>query len=619
MTNKGMARRVLLVSMPFASIRYPSPALSILKPLVEREGFSCDIAYLNIVFQAYTGRPDIYEMIADLMVVGEWVFGAELFGEEGAESQEERLEALDIPLLPDGLKPEAVLDSLGRLHSIAGPFIERCVDGMNWGNYSVIGFTSVCSQNVASLALARHIKERWPEKIIAFGGANCEEDMGRALLRLFPFVDWVFNGEGDLSFPQAITQWFAGRPPEGIPGVAYRHDDQIFEQTPCPSPHIDSLPYPDFDDYFMALEKWAPTYFPLAPVSLEFSRGCWWGRKSQCVFCGLNSRRLDFRSKSAERAKDEIKAARERYKVDKVILTDSILDMRFFKTLLPTLAEYGGLQELFLDTKANLNREQVRMLRSAGVRLFQPGIESLDTEILAYMRKGTTLLQNVQFLKWAREYGLRPAWNLLYGFPGENPKAYGRMASLIPSIVHLCPPTMVSPVLLVRFSPLFEQSQKWGLRNVRAHVAYQSVYPFDEEDLNELAYFFDYDFDGKDSIPDYVTPVKEQVRMWKKCWGQREPPVLSFARGPGAKVTVHDSRPCRLSQRVDLEGDIAIAYSACDARRHFDSLAKQVGEQSGKAYAGDSALRASLDELVAQRLMLREGDQYLSLATRLPV
>jgi len=571
---------------------------------------------LNILFQALSGNPDIYEGIADIMIVGEWVFGEELFGEGWAQSDRARLDRLSAPVLPDGFALTELRDDLAHLRSMAGPFIRECTDAINWKDYGIIGFTSVFSQHVASLALARRIKERWPEKIIAFGGANCDEVMGKALLRLFPFVDWVFSGEADLSFPQAVTQWFSGKPPQGIPGIAYRHNGQISEQCAGDLPEMDALPYPDFDDYFSALRKWALAHLPFAPVSLEFSRGCWWGNKSQCIFCGLNRRTLHFRAKSPQRAEAEIKALTARHKTYRVILTDSILDMRFFKTLLPALAEWRGLEELFVDTKANLNRDQMRMLKSAGVNLFQPGIESLDSEILAHMRKGTTLLQNVQLLKWAREYDLHPAWNLLCGFPGENPEAYRRMALLVPLLVHLRPPAIVSPVLLVRFSPMFEQSHEWRLKNVRAHAGYGAIYPFPQEDLDQLAYFFDYDFEGKDHILAYVNPVKREVRAWQQRWEQDEPPVLAFEPQPEGKIAIYDTRPCRSSYRVELEGEIATAYLACDAARQFDSLASEIHEKRGKEHSADAALRRGLDELVARRLMLREGDRYLSLATR---
>ena len=87
----------------------------------------------------------------------------------------------------------------------------------------------------------------------------------------------------------------------------------------------------------------------------------------------MNCKTLNFRRKSPRRAEDEIKTLTARYKVDKVILTDSIIDMSFFKTLLPALADWGGLEELFLEARANLNREQVRILRSAGVKIVSTG------------------------------------------------------------------------------------------------------------------------------------------------------------------------------------------------------------------------------------------------------
>lgn len=602
--------------MPFASVRYPSAALSQLKALLHERGIPCDVAYLNVLFHAFSNLPNIYEGIADLIMVGERVFGEVLFGGQWSLSSLGEMEAIDSPLLPDQRHRKGIRDGLAAFSALAGPFARKCLESLPLHRYDVIGFTSVYSQQVASLALARLIKDRWPDKIIAFGGANCFEEMGQALLRLFPFVDWVFNGQADLSFPEAVLRWSEGEPPRGVAGVAYRFGDQIAEQGAGPSPEMDSLPYPDFDDYFRALQKWAPDYLDCAPISLELSRGCWWGNKSQCTFCGLNCRSVDFRSKSARRAESEIRQLTERYATGRVILTDSILNMKFFKTLFPDLAEWGGLEELFLEAKANLNREQVHLLKSSGVTHFQPGIESLDTEMLSYMRKGTTLLQNVQFLKWAKEFGLYPTWNLLYGFPGENPEAYRRMADLVPSIVHLCPPMDLSPVLFVRFSPLIEESRQRGLFNIRAHSGYRSIYPFDPEDLDELAYFFDCDFEGQDRIDSYIDPLRIQVLAWKDAWNKKGAAELSCERLHEDKVLIHDTRPCRASHHEEMNGELAVAYWACDAARSFESLSRETKQQKGKDYCGDASLRRGLDDFVTRRLMIREKDRYLSLAVR---
>jgi ribosomal peptide maturation radical SAM protein 1 len=608
--------QILLISMPFVSVRYPSPALSLLKAVLAKEGLKCDVAYLNVLFHAFSGAPRLCDAVADFILIGETVFGKELFGDSWLQSERGRLEELDAPLLPTGSKRDAIRDALLQLRSKASAFIDLCLNKINWNQYSIIGFTSVYSQQVASLALARCIKARYPEKIVAFGGANCEEEMGRALLRLFPFVDWVFNGEADISFPQAVHRWLSGQPPQDVPGVSYRRDGRIIHQGSGPYPDLDSLPYPDFEDYFGALNQWTPDYADFAPLSLELSRGCWWSRKSQCIFCGLNCRKPNYRRKSPQRAQAEIQTLTERYHADRIILTDSVLDMSYFKTLLPELAGRGALEELFIETRANLTREQVRLLKAAGVKSFQPGIEALDTEMLTLMHKGTTLLQNIQLLKWVRECRMYPTWNLLYGFPGETAAAYFRTAALIPFIVHLNPPMDLSPVLLVRFSPLFEQSQQWGLNAVRAHAGYRCIYPFNQEDLNDLACFFDCEHDGQKTVSEYIAPLSQQVHAWKLYWEQPQPPTLTVRQMSGQQILIEDTRPSRPRQQVMLEGATALAYLACDAVQPFANLANQIRGLQGGDYPGDPVLRRQLDDLVTKRLMLSEDDHYLGLATR---
>ncbi|MBI4320876.1 MAG: RiPP maturation radical SAM protein 1 [Chloroflexi bacterium] len=614
-----MMQRVLLVNMPFTPIGCPSPALSLLKPLVEKEGVPCDVSYLNVAFYSRVDRPEAYDVARDYVVIGEWPFVGELFEQEFLMSSRARRDGLGAAIVwpppVSDIPPESLFDSLGSLQSQAAGFIQECLDTINWDEYSIVGFTSNFNQHVASLALARRIKERWPDKLIVFGGANCDGVMGEATLRLFPFVDWVFMGEADTSFPTAVARWFAGESLAGIPGMAYRSEGRIINNGPGQMAEPESLPYPDFDDYFVAVRKWAPETLPFAFIPVELSRGCWWGQKSQCLFCGFNHAAMRYRRKSPERAEAEIRALVMRYGVHKVMLTDVILDMGFFKTLLPALSGWGGLDGLGLETKANLNREQVRMLASAGVRTFFSGIESLDTETLAYMRKGTTLLQNVQLLKWAREYGLHVYWNILYAFPGEKTEAYDRIAALIPSITHLTPPLQLSPVMLERYSPLFEQNKGWTLGRLRVFGAYHTIYPFDQEDLNPLAYFFEVDFAGKDAVRIHLEPLRREVELWRQAWSQGEPPMLAFERDEGGKIVIYDTRPCAASPLAVLEEEVTAAYLACDTRRQFDSLAQEISRLRGALYSGDASLRRRLDDLVERRLMLREGDWYLSLAT----
>src|SRR5262249_52378449 len=159
--------------------------------------------------------------------------------------------------------------------------------------------------------------------------------------------------------------------------------------------------------------------------------------------------------KSPERALTELTELVDRYDTRYFDSVDNIIDLRYFRNVLPRLAEMQLEVELFYETKANLRKEQVRLLREAGVVQIQPGIESLNSSVLRLMRKGVSALQNIQLLRWCAEYMVQPFWNLLAGFPGEDPADYARQAELVPLLTHLPPPSGLSLIRLDRFSPLF--------------------------------------------------------------------------------------------------------------------------------------------------------------------
>ena len=79
------------------------------------------------------------------------------------------------------------------------------------------------------------------------------------------------------------------------------------------SRNLDTLPIPDYDDYIDALAS-SPAAADVTPMlMLETSRGCWWGEKHHCTFCGLNGLTMAFRSKTPERVIEEIETLRSRY------------------------------------------------------------------------------------------------------------------------------------------------------------------------------------------------------------------------------------------------------------------------------------------------------------------
>ena len=612
-------KRVMLINMPVSTRERPSIGLSLLKAALVRDGVACDVRYFNLRFADIIGEA-YHDQIVDSIsypLLGEWIFAQELFGDRIPPPERYFAEVLDPTTAFSSYEATHIAnqkEAILHIREQVGPFLDECLASADWTDYAIVGFTSVFQQNVASLALARRLKLQYPHLVIVFGGANCDGEMGPALHRMFPFVDYVCVGEADLNFPVLVKQVLAREAVGDIPGIVRRVEGKTVlpGQSGASVKDMDSLPYPIFDEYVAETRKYH--FKKMDPyLFLETSRGCWWGEKSHCTFCGSNGSVMFFRSKSPDRAIAEIVYLTNNYEIKKIQTVDDIMDIRYFRDVLPKLKELNLPIELFYETKANLRKEQVYQFRDSGVLTIQPGIESLSTEILKLMRKGVTMLQNIQLLKWCAEYMIAPYWNVLAGFAGEDPAEYVRQAELVPLINHLPPPQPLRLVKLQRFAPMFFNSEQFGLRNVRAMKAYEYIYPFPIEDLNELAFQFDFEFgDGRKPL-EYVEVLKEAVAAWASLDNNA---VLSSCI-QGDELVILDTRPVAQQGEYRFTGLRRAIYELCDSAHNVPDITKHLAASLPQEKVSDSIVEGILAEFMDAKLMVSESDRYLSLAVDL--
>jgi ribosomal peptide maturation radical SAM protein 1 len=329
------------------------------------------------------------------------------------------------------------------------------------------------------------------------------------------WIDYVFTGEADDSFPEWLNAYIAGEPDRPIPGIASRHGFQAGR----PTANLDRLPIPSFDAYFVqrsALEDAGAAMRHVRHLPYESSRGCWWGESHHCTFCGLNNEGMLFRRKSSPRVVAELECLVERYGITSFMASDNILDFKAYTGLLGDLAATEFDLDLFYEIKANVSRANVAALRDAGVRRVQPGIESFSDHVLKIMRKGITGLQNVQALKWLQEYGIDADYNMLIGFPGETREDYTSAIALMRAIPHLPPPNGSAITVRVdRFSPFFEDSDALGIRKVRAAESYRHLIPPELGAAEDYAYFFDHDQSELGAFGAEVGEMNEVMSDWK--------------------------------------------------------------------------------------------------------
>ena len=194
---------------------------------------------------------------------------------------------------------------------------------------------------------------------------------------------------------------------------------------------------------------------------------------------------------------------------------------------------------LFYETKSNLKKEQVRLLRDAGVMTIQPGIESFSDRVLKQMKKGVSGLQNIQLLKWCKEMGIHPIWNFLIGFPQESPDDYFAMADLATKVCHLPRPSSVSVIRLDRFSPNFNEAGQLGFSRLRPVPFYEFLYDLPEAARHNLAYYFSYDYKVPQDVARYADPLVRRVHAWKTTWRHAELVSVDL----DDRLVVFDTRP----------------------------------------------------------------------------
>ncbi len=609
-------RKVLLVVPPFHATRCPALGVSQLKANLTANGYYVEVLYLNLLFSERV-TPLVYEWLTGTgkSLFGEFIFSFAVFDREDEEI-DRYLEAVlcksDFAGVLRNLFPNKPLGEIVRhlineaVEFVNTDAIKAVLDRDPW----LVGFSSTFESNCASLAVTKQIKKQRSEIVTVMGGANCEGEMGEELKSQFAEVDFVGQGECDHTFVGLVRALHDGKPDSGLEGfMSNELDSRTGSSSPLNGEQLDALPHPDFTDFFSQFAQFRYRDQIRPGLAMETSRGCWWGFKQHCTFCAFNRLGMIYRSKSPERVLAEMEALMQKHGISRMELTDNILDMNYFKTILPKLAEKPKA-ELFWETKSNMSREQVAMLRKAKVVWIQPGIESLSDKSLKLMKKGTTQVQNIQLLKWCTEYGIKISWNWLYGFPGEDEKEIDELVETVKKIHHLQPPNGSAVLFLERFAPYQMTPEEWGITNIQPTEAYRHVYPFSDESLDRMAFFFDCDsFDKKENSEAYQR-LKRAIGLWKEV--NSEAHLLAVAHEK--KLVIYDTRPCAKRFIQQLSGLKRQMYEYCDKGHNLRDITKTFGDQ-----ATSEQISGILASFVADDLMLEKEGRYLSLATDIRV
>jgi ribosomal peptide maturation radical SAM protein 1 len=604
--------RIALLNMPFSAVEIPSIALTQLHSVVARRfgaRVSVEVSYPSHDMCLFLGLPD-YGAACDEASnsgLGDWLFQRIAFPGAPDSTEEVRWR-----YFPANDRRRAAFERLAALREeTLDGFLGAVIAKYRLDQTDMVGFTSMFGQNVASFALARKLKERAPGLVTVLGGANCESPMGEEIARHVPVIDYVFSGPALLSFPRLVDCLLEGdrEGAQRIPGVITRANCRPGE-PPGVAVFGEELPI-DEDvplDYGPFLDAFESAFAgrPLTPALLfETSRGCWWGARAHCTFCGLNGSTMSYRAMQPERARALLGSLFSYApRVRQLNCVDNIMPQDYPRTVFAGLDTPPGTS-IFYEVKADLTAADMEILSRAGVDQVQPGIEALATSTLKLMRKGMTSVGNVLFLQRCLLHDIHPSWNLLVGFPGEGEEVYEKYMDDLPRLAHLPPPITVFPVRFDRYSPYFTQAREYGL-DLEPLDFYPLIYPFPPEALEGLAYYFaDRNIDAPYflAVASWIALLRRQQAAWIAAWAAGRPPELCFER-PGS-TRIRDSRTGR-----EVIHDVGAA-----GRQILEALAEpaHLADLPKRPAAAGLDWESEIARLRALGLLFEDGPRLISL------
>lgn len=602
---------LLFLSMPWAQTNRPSLGIGVLVSAVRQAGFRAQSLYLNLPCANRIGAA-LYDYFADTpsaFGVAEHLFAANVFG-AAALGSDAFLQDAARAMVAEGAA-DAAFARLVEIRDVLIPqLLDECAARVLQEAPDVIGFSCTFNQVFSSLALAQRLRRLAPDKRLVYGGACMHGVMGETYAAKFPeLIDHVFVGEADRSVVEFLRNLAAGQPDAQVAGVTARGR---LAAPPEPIRNMDEVPAPDYADYFSECEQQralGASVPELQSLPYESSRGCWWGAKSHCTFCGLNAEGLTYRRKSSERIVSELTELSARYGTTRLMAADNILPIEAYRDLLPRVAELGLDFEIFYEIKANVKRDDVAALAAAGVTAVQPGVESFSTHVLRLMRKGITGLQNIQMLKWMREHQIQVIYNILTGFAGETDADYDNQLRLMSSLRHLDPPGGASIAAVHRFAPFFKEPELHGIIAMRPAKFYASLTPAGLLEPADIAYYFERDIPESEPCVRLTPLLAEAITAWRNTRL-----TLGLQLGPGYLEVTEDDGLSPVRRRLSPAESLVLVLA--DARTGLSELEQRV---LGTRVASAAQLRASLRDLVGlSYLVCDEGAVVSTVPFRKP-
>lgn len=277
-----------------------------------------------------------------------------------------------------------------------------------------VGFSTWCDSFPYSLLIAEAIRQINPSVPIIFGGPQASI-LGKESLQLFPYIDYILQGEADRTLPQLMKELLNGDGGGTVPGLIYRdkRNNKILHSSPDIIRDLDSLPVPVYE-----------SILPEEMVRIDAGRGC----PYRCTFCSTNQFfSKKYRVKSVDRLLEEFKYCEDTLGVRWIGISHDMftLNREFISEFSNRLIEVNKKRKkpYYWTCSARVDcvtESLLDLMYKSGCRAVFFGMETGSPRIQKEIQKNLDVGKASRIIRHCAKLGIYTVVSYMLGFPAEN-------------------------------------------------------------------------------------------------------------------------------------------------------------------------------------------------------
>ena len=238
-------------------------------------------------------------------------------------------------------------------------------------------------------------------------------------------ADFVLLGEGEETLLELLAAETSEESPDyaSIAGLVYEEKTAVFHNPRRPvMKQIDKIPFPAWDliDVERYRKIWV-TQNGYYSMNMSTTRGC----PYHCNWCAKPIWGQRYSSRNPESVAEEMKWLKETYQPDHIWFADDIMGLKpgWWQQFADAVERHDARIPFKCLSRADLivrDDDSVSALARAGCDIIWIGAESGSQKILNGMDKGTTVEQIYKSSHRLHEAGVKIAFFLQFGYPGET-------------------------------------------------------------------------------------------------------------------------------------------------------------------------------------------------------